>query len=109
MKLKELVDEIMPILNSNRFKWFALYPLLILIYGSLWAYAIIQRDIFLQDNLFYNSLSHLGIPIIIYNVYSLYLVLYRWENDMDNSFNRAVALIVFGMVVWFIVYSTPAL
>lgn len=73
------------------------------VYGSAVLVGLYHYDILAIYTPFWYSIRLLYLLILGYNLWSIYLVLYKWEDGMHPAFYKTVALIFFGMLIWFLI------
>ena len=90
----------MPVLKSKHLLWLLLLPITFIIYLPLIGLGLYNYKIMLDPNPFYNLLLNLYHPLLIFNLYSLWVVSFHWRDEMNNLFYRTVVFIVIGLFLW---------
>lgn len=95
---------ILPTIKTKNFLWLVFHPIIYIIYLPLWALGILEWYCFLNYQFFWLLLTKIIYFIFIYQLYSFYIVWNYWEEKMNDLFWKTVWLILFGMLIWHLVY-----
>ena len=95
----------MPVLKSSQLAWLVSLPFFYSIFFSLWGIGILEYYCFKNTSLLFFFLSQICYPLLIFLVYSFWIVWYYWEDSMDALFNRTFAAIMFGIIIWILIGS----